>query len=131
MSESSGSSWRSLRLGRRGVELLAFAWAVVLLVVFAWRLGFPLELEWMEGGMLHQAHRIQHGLSPYPPPSPEFVPFLYTPLYSVVLAVLGFVMPLGFVLGRLVSIAAWVVTMLAVWRAVLGEGKPRAHAALA
>ena len=72
-----------LRLARRTVEVLAIAWVVLLLVAFAWRVGFPLELEWMEGGMLHQARRIQLGQSPYPPPSADYVPFLYTPLYSL------------------------------------------------
>ena len=66
---------RTLVLARRTVEALALAWAVLLLVVFAWRLFFPLELEWMEGGMLHQARRIQLGQSPYPPPSADYVPF--------------------------------------------------------
>lgn len=122
---------RVLRVARSGVQALTLAWVVALLVVFAWRVGFPLELEWMEGGMLHQARRIQLGQSPYPPPGPEFVPFLYTPLYSLVLAILGTVLPLGYVLGRIVSMLAWVATCLALWRAVRGEGKPRAHAAAA
>lgn len=122
---------RGLLIARRSVEALALAWIVLLLVVFVWRVGFPLELEWMEGGMLHQARRIQLGQSPYPPPGPEFVPFLYTPLYSVVLAILGTVLPLGYALGRVVSILAWIATCLALWRAVRGEGKPRAHAAVA
>ncbi|MEX1366345.1 MAG: glycosyltransferase 87 family protein [Nannocystaceae bacterium] len=122
---------RALVLGRRGVEGLALLWVVALLVVFAWRVGFPLELEWMEGGMLHQARRIQLGQSPYPPPGPEFVPFLYTPLYSAVVAGLGFVFPLGYALGRAVSILAALAIAWAVWTAVRGENKPRAHAALA
>lgn len=117
-----------LRVTRRGIEVLAIGWVVVLAVVFAWRVGFPLELEWMEGGMLHQAHRIAHGLSPYPEPSAQYVPFLYTPLYSVVLAALGLVFPLGFTLGRIVSVLCWGATLLAVFRAVRGENKPRAHA---
>jgi hypothetical protein len=122
---------RALRLARHAVEGLALVWAVLLLVVFAWRVGFPLELEWMEGGMLHQARRMQLGQSPYPPPSADFVPFLYTPLYAGVLAVLGFVLPLGYALGRVVSILAWVAVCVALWRGVRGEGKPRAHAAMA
>jgi hypothetical protein len=122
---------RVLQLARRTVEALAITWAVLLLVVFAWRVGFPLELEWMEGGMLHQARRIQLGQSPYPPPSADYVPFLYTPLYSVVLAILGFVLPLGYPLGRIVSILAWAAVCLALWKAVRGEGKPRSHAAVA
>src|SRR5690606_24972825 len=115
----------------RTVEALALGWVVLLLVVFAWRVGFPLELEWMEGGMLHQARRLGLGQSPYPPPSPEFVPFLYTPLYSVLLTLLGTVLPLGYALGRVISILAWAATCLALWRAVRGEGKPRSHAAAA
>ncbi|MEM9462605.1 MAG: glycosyltransferase family 87 protein [Myxococcota bacterium] len=122
---------RRLVASRRVVERLALGWAVLLLVVFAWRLAFPLELEWMEGGLLHQARRIQLGQSPYPPPGADYVPFLYTPLYSVVLAGLGFVVPLGYALGRAVSILAWVATGLALWHAVRGEDKPRAHAAAA
>jgi len=121
-------SERTRLLCRRAVEVLAVTWVLVLAVVFLWRWSFPLELEWMEGGMLHQARRIQLGLSPYPPPSPDYVPFLYTPLYSVVVAGLGFVFPLGYPLGRAVSILAWVAVSVALWRVVRGEGKPRAHA---
>ncbi len=124
-----GERW--LGVSRRGVEALAIVWGLTLACVFAWRVGFALELEWMEGGMLHQAHRIQLGLSPYPAPGPDYVPFLYTPLYSVVLAGLGWVFPLGYSLGRVVSIAAWVATCVAIFAAVRGEGKPRAHAAAA
>ncbi len=103
-------------------------WVVGLVVVFAMRVGFPLELEWMEGGIVHQAHRLQQGLPIYPPPSADFVPFLYTPLYPIVLAVLGFVLPLGLPLGRVVSIAAWVAIGLGLRRGVLREAKPRTHA---
>ncbi len=74
---------------------LAGAWVVALAVCFALRIGFSLELEWMEGGSLHQALRLQQGLAIYPEPSSEFVPFVYTPLSSAVLAGLGGVFPLG------------------------------------
>ncbi|WAS93473.1 hypothetical protein [Nannocystis punicea] len=123
----------SVWVGRlRGlVVALAIAWAVVMVVVFASRIGFPLELEWMEGGSLHTALRLQQGQSIYPEPSAEFVPFLYTPLYPAVLAVLGWVLPLGYVLGRAVSIAAVGAVAAGLWRLVRFEGKPRAHAAAA
>jgi len=115
-------------IARRITVGLAALWIVALVVVFALRVGFPLELEWMEGGIVHQAHRLQQGLPIYPPPTAEFVPFLYTPLYPMVLAVLGFVLPLGLPLGRIVSIVAWVAIGLALRRAVLREGKPQVHA---
>ncbi|HET6583680.1 MAG TPA: hypothetical protein VFG69_09535, partial [Nannocystaceae bacterium] len=119
---------RSIAIARRVIVGLAALWAATLVVAFALRVGFPLELEWMEGGIVHQAHRLQQGLPIYPPPSADFVPFLYTPLYSIVLAVLGFVVPLGLPLGRVVSIAAWIAVGLALRRAVLREAKPAAHA---
>jgi hypothetical protein len=116
---------------RRGVQALAGLWVVMLAICFAWRIGFALELEWMEGGSLHQALRLQQGLAIYPEPSAEFVPFLYTPLYTMLLAGLGWVLPLDFMLARAVSVAACVAIGVGLWRLVGQEGKPRAHQAAA
>jgi len=116
---------------RRVALGLSAGWALILAVVFALRVGFPLELEWMEGGSLQQAFRVQQGLPVYGPPSPEFVPFLYPPLYPALLALLGFVFPLGYGLARAVSIAAVIATCLALWRLCRFEHKPIAHAAIA
>ena len=118
-------------LARRVVTAVAGVWVLVLVICFAWRIGFALELEWMEGGSLHQALRLQQGLAAYPEPSSEFVPFLYTPLYPAVLAALGLVVPLDLVLARAVSVAAVVAIGLGLWRLVGDEGKPRAHQAAA
>lgn len=116
---------------RRVVVGLSVLWVIVLAIVFALRVGFPLELEWMEGGSLQQARRVQQGLPVYGPPSPDFVPFLYPPLYPALLAALGFVVPLGYALGRCVSIAAVIATGVALWRIGRIEDKPVAHRALA
>ena len=45
-------------LARRVVTAVAGVWVLVLVICFAWRIGFALELEWMEGGSLHQALRL-------------------------------------------------------------------------
>ncbi len=113
---------------RNVVLVLSGLWVVIIAASVAMRIGFPLELEWMEGGTLQRAHWIRQGYPVFPRPSAEFVPFLYTPLYSVVLAALGTVLPLGLVLGRLVSVVAWAAIGFAIWRAVHREGKPTAHA---
>lgn len=99
--------------------------AVVLVMVL--RIGFPLELEWMEGGVLHQAQRFADGQALYPPPSRDFVPFLYTPGYAVLLGSLGKVFGVSFVLGRLLSIMACIAIGWAIWRAVELAGKPPSH----
>ncbi|TPV94587.1 MAG: DUF2029 domain-containing protein [Myxococcales bacterium FL481] len=118
----------AVRWARRGCEWIACAWALALLAVIATRLTFPLDLEWMEGGALQQALRIQRGAPIYGPPTLEYAPFLYTPLYSHLLAALGWLFPLDYPLGRAVSVLATASVGVAIWRAVDREGKPRAHA---
>lgn len=74
----------------------------------AGRLAYPYDLEWMEGGMLHHALRIQSGAGIYGPPSVDFIPYLYTPLYPALIAVLGRSIGISYLLGRLISVAALV-----------------------
>ncbi|MHC4458094.1 MAG: hypothetical protein ACYS0I_13605, partial [Planctomycetota bacterium] len=59
--------------------------AVYLILVFL-RIQFPFELEWMEGGSVHQIERILEGKKLYVSPSLEFVPYIYPPLYFYVSA---------------------------------------------
>src|SRR5262245_21490265 len=73
--------------------LLAGALLVPLLLLWARRAAHPFDLEWMEGGMLAHAWRIQHGLPLYDAPAAEFVPYLYPPGYAAVLAALSTVAP--------------------------------------
>src|SRR5688572_21865114 len=75
----------------------------LLAVTVARRLLFPYDLEWMEGGMLNHALRLAEGQPIYAPPSIDFVPYLYTPLYPALLAWLGKVFGLTYQLGRAVS----------------------------
>jgi hypothetical protein len=78
----------------------------LLLYTVARRFAYPYDLEWMEGGMLAHAARLAEGHSIYPPPSIEFIPYLYTPLYPALLAALGSVAGISYQLGRAVSVAA-------------------------
>jgi hypothetical protein len=114
---------------RRVVVAFTAGWVLTLAWAFAVRIGFALELEWMEGGVLHQAARFASGQPLYPPPSIDFVPFLYTPGYPIVVGTLGWLLggP-SFVLGRAVSILATVATGWAIAAAIRGEGKPREYA---
>jgi len=93
--------------------------------LFAGRVSYPIDLEWMEGGMLVHAQRIADGQGIYVAPSMEFIPYLYTPLYPALVALLSFVFPLGYVLGRLVSISAFAGALLCMVVAVIGEARER------
>ena len=48
----------------------------LLLYIFAHRIGYPFDLEWMEGAMLIHVWRMQRGLPIYVEPSLDFIPFV-------------------------------------------------------
>lgn len=59
-----------------GLTLVAFfAYAVVQ------RFRFPVELEWMSGGVFDHVERVQSGQPLYAPPTAAFIAFIYPPLY--------------------------------------------------
>ena len=93
---------------------------VVLARVFLLRLTYPLDLEWMEGGVLTHALRLGRGQPLYAEPSVDFVSFLYTPLYPAVLGVLSKVFGLSYLLGRTVSILAFSGALVFLVAAVRG-----------
>lgn len=102
--------WPSDRLGDLVGQLAVAAvpayFIVLMLVAIAGRFLYPYDLEWMEGGLLHHAQRLSDGQSLYPPPSVDFIPYLYTPGYPALLAGLGKIFTLGYALGRAVSVLA-------------------------
>jgi hypothetical protein len=100
----------------------------VLLYTVARRLVYPYDLEWMEGGMLAHAARLTEGQSIYPPPSIDFIPYLYTPLYPALLAALGSVFGLSYQLGRAISVTA-IVAVCALMVVALRRASHDAEAA--
>lgn len=72
------------------------------------RLAYPYDLEWMEGGMLHHAQRIHEGLGIYGPPSIDFIPYLYTPLYPAMLALVSGVFGISYTVGRVFSLVSMI-----------------------
>lgn len=104
--------------------MVALSVAVGATVAMGWaaRLPHPYDLEWMEGGMLAHAWRLQQGASIYPVPGPEFVPFVYPPGYPAVLALLGTVFDLGHPLGRALAIFGTVAAAAALLTGVVRQG---------
>lgn len=83
------------------------------------RVAYPYELEWMEGGMLHQVLRVLHGEPLYGDPSLGFVPALYMPLYYYVSALSALLVGENLFALRLVSVAASLATHWLVYLIVL------------
>ena len=91
---------------RRAVVLAGAFYLALYVSVALLRLGYPFELEWMEGAMVDHVARILDGRLLYVAPTIDFVPFIYTPLYYYVSAAVAGPTGPGFVPLRLVSFGA-------------------------
>lgn len=103
--------------------------AVLAIVWFVWttvqRIGYPYELEWMEGAMVDHALRVRDGLPVYCPPTLEHVAFLYTPLLFQLGAACTALVGEGPQALRLVSAASALATMAVLYLWVRREtGQP-------
>jgi hypothetical protein len=91
--------------------------------VFASRLSFPLDIDWIEGGGVYQAYRILHGQPVYLAGPTGFLPYPYPPLYYVAVAAAGAVTGgVSYAVARLVSVLAFAAV------AASGALHVRAHA---
>lgn len=88
---------------------LSLAFLAQFVVLAALRARYPFELEWMEGSMADHVQRVLDGRRLYVPPTLEFAPYLYTPLFYYVSAAVALVTGPGLFPLRLVSIAATLV----------------------
>ncbi|HYE95618.1 MAG TPA: glycosyltransferase family 39 protein [Rubricoccaceae bacterium] len=95
--------WRLLRTATWGVAVLQVG---IVGYAVCRRVGYPYELEWMEGAVAEHVRRLLAGAPLYVAPSLEFVPYLYPPLYYAAGAPLAAVMGAGFLPLRLLSVAA-------------------------
>jgi hypothetical protein len=109
--------WPDLLPAIGGVFLLQ-----LLVRQFLLRVGYPFDLEWMEGGMLLHADRVLKGEGIYVPPSLEFIPFIYPPLYPWLLAACASVFGLDYDVGRTISFLGTLVACTALVAAVRREG---------
>lgn len=92
-----------------------FVWCFAYVVFYSIR--YPFNLEWLEGGIVDVVQRVLEGRGVYTYPTPEYVPFIYTPIYYYVSAFMGIFTGGGFLPARLVSVyAVWgIACLMYVW----------------
>jgi Dolichyl-phosphate-mannose-protein mannosyltransferase len=95
---------RSIPLARALVVVASLVPTAVYLYVALHRIGYPYELEWLEGGAVEIVRRVAEGQAIYVRPSVHYVPYPYTPLYFWVSGALAHVNGVGFLPLRLVSL---------------------------
>mgnify|MGYP001574893178 FL=1 len=109
----------------------ALSYVLVYLALALFRMGYPFELEWIEGGMLEHVRRVMAGQPLYIKPSLDFTAFIYTPLYYYVSAAVAWIFGMGFVQLRAVSFVASLGCLLLIFLIVRRETKSRFAGALA
>ena len=88
-------------------------------------LGYPYNLEWMEGHTVDIIQRIRDGKSLYVEPTLEYTPYIYTPFYFYVSAFFSYFSGVDFAPARLVSILSTLgnAAILFLWMRKEGAGK--------
>lgn len=89
-------------------------------------LSFPFPLEWMEGQTLEAIERLLEGNPLYSPPSLDYVPFIYPPLYYYLNALLANAFGLDFFIPRFLSLLSTLGTcgVIALWLRKEGANWP-------
>ena len=103
--------------------LAAAAFIMAFIVIAVMRINYPFELEWMEGGQLEHVVRILDGQEIYVEPSLEFIPYIYTPLYSYISAGVAEITGVSFFPLRLVSYVSVLFTFVVLFFLVKKETK--------
>ena len=84
--------------------------AVYFIAAYIWvalhRIGYPYELEWMEGAMVDECRQLLSGSPLYCPPGLDYVPFIYPPGYFVLSSFAMRLFGVGFIAPRLISLLA-------------------------
>ena len=123
------------RVPHRVIALATCLAAAVPIGAYLWvalhRVGYPFELDWMEGGSVELAGRVLAGHSLYAAPSVTFVGWTYPPLYYWLAAAVAKLTGLGFLPLRLVSLTASLAAMAALAWMVARETGSRVAALVA
>jgi len=110
---------------RRALALLPAFFILLFLFTSLRRLGYPFSFDQIEASMVTSVWRIAHGQALYAPPTPDFVPFLYAPLYFYLAAALSKVIGVGYASLRLISIAGTLAAIALIYAIVFGETRSR------
>ncbi len=102
------------------------------LIVALARFHVPFQLEWNEGQAAEQALRFAEGKPLYPAPESGWVPYMYAPLYHMVLgAWYGLTGHLHLMWGRVLSFLATIATATGIWWTVRNQTRNGAAALMA
>ena len=106
---------------RSGTLLIAMAYIGLYLFLAWFRVRYPFELEWMEGGSVEHVRRLLAGQQIYVAPSLDFIPYPYPPFYYYVSAAAARLCGLKLESLRLVSMIASLIAFVTIFLFVKRE----------
>lgn len=114
-------------LAARTVQTALLILAVGYIALYIWialhRLGYPFELEWIEGAMVDSVQRVLDGKPLFVRPSPDYGYFMYPPLYFWISAAVAKWTGVGFFPLRLVSFMASLGCMALMYALIYQENR--------
>jgi hypothetical protein len=103
--------------------------AVLPVIAYLWvalhRIGYPFELEWLEGGAVSIVQRVDAGHALYVQPSLHYVAWPYPPLYFWLSGAVAQVTGVGFLALRIVSLTASLGTFAVIFALVRSDTRDR------
>ena len=106
---------------RGALMLLSALMVAAFLITAKMRLHFAFEYDWIEDGMVASVRHICSGLPLYAAPNVYFTPYLYTPVYLYLAAMLAKWTGVSYVPLRLISIASTLGAFGAIYTLVFKE----------
>jgi len=104
MSNPKASAFQQTAVTLRGLlSILCIGFIVMDMFIIFSRMFYPYQLEWMEGASLIQVKRLMAGQALYTPPSINYVPLIYPPLFFYASAGIAKLIGFGFGALRFVS----------------------------
>jgi 4-amino-4-deoxy-L-arabinose transferase-like glycosyltransferase len=114
---------------------LLVAAAVFFILLFVYvalsRIGYPFELEWMEGGSVEHLQRVVEGEPIYTPPTPEFISYIYTPFYYYAAVPIAKITGINLLPLRIVSFASTLLLSLIIFLFMKKETDSKFYGVLA
>ena len=103
------------------LPIAAVFFILLFLYVSLSRIDYPFELEWMEGGSVEHLERVMEGKPIYTPPSLEFIPYIYTPLYYYAAVPIAKITSISLLPLRIVSLISTILLLFFIYLFVRKE----------
>jgi 4-amino-4-deoxy-L-arabinose transferase-like glycosyltransferase len=110
---------------RLALGIYAIISLIFILFLFFNHIGFPLNLDLMEGTVLQHFQQAVEGKAIYPAPSPAYVPLAYNPLYYVISIPFSWLFGVSLFTLRLVAIMAAIGCGIIIYLVVKERTKSR------